>query len=95
MKCPHCNGSVSALNPSVSGLRLRGQRCPHCGASVRTHIRRKRTFLLVLGMTLFLALTASALSPVYGHLLLVAAGAIVAVVGILALTKMELLSGEP
>jgi hypothetical protein len=95
MKCPHCNGSVSSLNPSVGGLRLRGQKCPHCGASVRIRVGHKRTLLLVLGVALIVALITPALSHLYGHLLLIAAATVMALVGILALTTMELLSGEP
>lgn len=94
MKCPHCNRSVSLLAPSVNRIR-RPKTCPHCGASVRPNFPHKKALLLTLGVVMLLMLTAPALSPLHGHLVLMAGSAVLVGAGILALTEMELLSGEP
>jgi uncharacterized paraquat-inducible protein A len=94
MKCPHCDSGVSLFSPSINRGRRRSK-CPHCGASVRTKIRHKKALLLILGVDLALMVMAPTLSPAYGALLFAAVSFVAAGVGIVALTKFELVSGEP
>jgi hypothetical protein len=93
MKCPHCCGTVSLFRTKFSRGGQR-DKCPHCGASVRTIIRHKGALLLGLGVALLLAPMSAMLSAVYGHLLIAASAFIAAAVGVVALTKFELVPGE-
>jgi hypothetical protein len=92
--CPHCNSGVSLFSPSVNRLRPRDRKCPHCGASVRANFRHKKALRLSMGVALILVITAPTLSPLYGRLVLMAGEAVVVIVGIVALTKFELVFGE-
>jgi len=95
MKCPRCNSGVSLFSPSINRGRLRNK-CPHCAAPVRFNIRHKKTLLLTLGVAVVVPMVvAPTVSPVYGSLLVAVGSLAAAGVGIVALIRFELISGEP
>jgi hypothetical protein len=63
---------------------------------VRFHIRHKKALLLTLGVAVVIPMiVAPTFSPVYGASLVAAGSFVAAGVGIIALTKFELISDEP
>src|SRR5260370_15096042 len=94
MKCPHCDRSVSLFSPSVNRLRRRDRKCPHCGGSVRAKVRHKKAHLFCLGVGMVIQIMALAVSPLYWRLVLMPGQAVVVIVGIVALTNFEVVSGE-
>ena len=90
MKCPHCGSGVSMYSSSIR--RRSHGKCPTCGAPVRTNVRHKMVLLISVGVAMVPAIVAPKVPPFYGSLLVAVSCFLTAGVGIVALTKFELIA---